>query len=221
MKAILAGVGITAVWYGLMLYVNPFPRLEQMFCGSFASVIVSFAGFLGLSLSAKTLMTQRNLGSDFEKVMRIIGDAPGTLSNIEVYRNFVCDRIRKDFGFLKVFPNFCVVFGLLGTLVGIAQGVDTLAGLWAGTTDIIAMKSEISQFLRYLAKAFDSAILGLLFGIITAVAINLAQRWSEKKVIGYLSDKVKNMLIEWDKALETQPSEGKTGGSGTGDRSRN
>jgi len=219
MRAILVGLGITAVWYGLVLYVNPFPRVEEVFCGNFTSVLVSIAGFVGLSLAVKTIIAQRGLKEDVKRTIGMIDEASGAFDNLESYKHFVCEKVKKDFGFLKVFPNLCVILGLLGTIWGIAQGMDSMAIVWAGAGDIVTIKSEVSQFIRSLSKAFDSSILGLSFGIITGVVITVGQRWSEMAVMGYFSEKAKNLLIELDKTSGGQPLKEKNGSPGVGDRS--
>jgi len=219
MRAILVGFGITAVWYGLVFYVNPFPRVEEVFYGNFASVLVSIAGFVGLSLAVKTIITQRGLKGDVKRTIGMIDESSGAFDNLESYRHFVCEKVKKDFGFLKVFPNLCVILGLLGTIWDIAQGMDSMAIVWAGAGDIVTIKSEISQFVRSLSKAFDPGILGLSFGIVTNVVITFGQRWSEMTIIGYFSEKAKNLLIELDKPSRGEPLERKNGSPGVGDRS--
>lgn len=203
MRALLFGMLVSVLWHVFILYVNPFPKIEQLFWGGGIGPIVSTLGFVGIAFTVETILNHRRFMREVSRVVMMVDNTRDSLALLDQYRQSSLGKIKVDLEFVKVFPGICIALGLLGTLVGLGRGMDNLSVIWIEAIDIVNIKSEILRFIRSLSTSFNSTILGTAFNIVITFLISTWQRWVEKRIGNIVDEKRKNILMEWDKLPKT------------------
>lgn len=207
MRAVVAGFGATVIWYVLVIYVLPFPRLEQIFWERGAiDVIISLVGFCGVTSALDALIKRKELEKRVIQRLSAIESNRTELDLIEHFKRSMIDRVNREYEYLSLFPNVCVSLGLLGTVIGIAEGIGGLSSIFADSSDMSAVKDSIFKLVSSLGVAFDSTLLGLTFSIVIAMIISVGKKWSLKSVVEQCNAKSDKIIMS-DKTEIMKPTQ--------------
>lgn len=195
-RSILGGLGGAIVWYFLVLYVLPFPRMEQIFWErGLTSVIISLVGFCGISSALNVLIKRRALEKKVIQTLSAIEHNRRGIELIEHCKKSMTDKVLREYEYLSLFPTLCVSLGFLGTVIGIAGGIEGLSSVFANTGDMIVVREGIFKLVASLGLAFDSTLLGLIFSIIIVMMITIGKKWSLKTISERCNAKTDEIIL--------------------------
>ncbi len=197
MLPILIGLISAAGWYLLVIFVFPFPRLEQIFCDrGIINYIITFIGFYGISLGIIEFIKNLKTPTEINQLIESIDSLTPSLDKLRESKNVFLSRVTKSYEYVSFFGGLAVSLGFLGTVLGIAGGIGSLSSVFADSGDLSAVKDGIFGLISNLGVAFDSTLLGLIFSILVSILASTCKQVNLKFISSNFDEYFKKALVE-------------------------